>query len=59
MKITFYNVFDREVATLVDEEKKPGVYEVKLDGKNLASGVYFYTIRTGDFIQSKKMILMK
>ncbi|MCL5028104.1 MAG: SpaA isopeptide-forming pilin-related protein [Bacteroidetes bacterium] len=59
VKISVYNILGQEIKVLVNEEKNPGVYEVKLDGKNLASGVYFYTIRTGDFIQSKKMILLR
>lgn len=62
-----YDALGREVATLVNEEKPPGDYEVKFDGTNLPSGVYFYTMSANgfssssghDFLQSKKMILMK
>jgi hypothetical protein len=49
----------KEIATLVDEEKNPGSYEVKFDASNLPSGVYFYKIKAGEFTQTKKMILMK
>lgn len=54
-----YNILGEEVAMLVNEEKPAGVHEVKFDGSNLASGVYFYTIKSGEFLQSKKMILLK
>jgi len=59
VKITIYDILGREVRVLVNEEKTPGVYEVKFDARNLASGVYFYTIRTPQNFQSKKMILLK
>jgi len=54
-----YDVLGNEVATLVNEEKPAGNYEVEFDASNLSSGVYFYILKAGDFIQSKKMILMK
>ena len=49
----------REVATLVDEDKIPGNYEVNFNGKGLASGMYIYRIQSGNFIDSKKLILLK
>jgi hypothetical protein len=52
-------VLGREVETLVSELKSPGQYEVNFDGGNLASGIYFYRIEAGEFITTKKMILMK
>jgi hypothetical protein len=54
-----YDILGREVATLVNEEKSAGSYEVKFDGAGLPSGVYFYTFRAGDFVQTKKMLLLK
>ena len=54
-----YDVLGREVATLLNETKQPGNYEVKFDGANLPSGIYFYTLRAGDFLQTKKLILLK
>jgi hypothetical protein len=54
-----YDMLGKEIATLVDEEKNPGSYEVKFDASNLPSGVYFYKIKAGEFTQTKKMILMK
>jgi hypothetical protein len=54
-----YDVLGREVTTLVDEEQAPGMYEVKFDGSQLSSGVYFYRLRAGDFTQIKKLLLLK
>ncbi len=60
-QLKIFDILGREVATLVNKEQSPGEYEVEFDsGKfNLSSGVYFYKLKTGDFIQTKKMILMK
>lgn len=57
--LKIYNILGQEVATLVDEEQKPGVYELKFDASNLASGVYFYRLKAGGFVDVKKMVLMK
>jgi Secretion system C-terminal sorting domain len=55
-----YNINGQEVAVLLNNENiNPGTKEVEFDGVNLASGVYFYTLRTGDFNATKKMILIK
>jgi len=54
-----YNILGQEVATLVDEEQRAGVYEFKFDASNLSSGVYFYRLQAGKFIDVKKMILVK
>lgn len=54
-----YDLLGREVSTLVNEEKAPGIYEVKFDGINLPSGVYFYRLQAGSYSQTKKLILMK
>jgi len=62
-----YDVLGNEVATLVNEFRNAGVYEIDFDGSKLSSGVYFYQLKAGDpstssgqgFIQTKKMILMK
>lgn len=59
VKISVYDILGRKVRDLLNEEKNAGTYEIIFDAKGLASGVYFYSIRTGEFIQSKKMILMK
>jgi hypothetical protein len=54
-----YDDLGREVATIVDEEKPAGSYEVEFNASTLASGVYYYKIVSGNFIETKKMILMK
>ena len=54
-----YNVLGKEVATLVNEEKAVGHHNVSFDAGILPSGIYFYTIKTGKFIDTKKMILLK
>jgi len=61
-KFVKFQVFDalgREVATLINEEKFPGEYEVKFNASHLPSGTYFYVLRAGNFSETKKMILMK
>jgi hypothetical protein len=54
-----YDLLGREVATLVNEEKPAGEYEVEFDGSNLPSGIYFYQLKAGSFVETKKMILLK
>jgi len=54
-----YDILGRGVATLVDEYKPAGNYEVKFNGSKLASGVYLYTLKSGIFSETKKMLLMK
>jgi len=54
-----YDILGREVATLVNKEQKGGNYEVIFNSKNLSSGLYFYHLQSGSFIESKKMILLK
>jgi len=49
----------REVATLLDEKKTFGNYEVKFDGTNLSSGIYFYRIIADNFSATKKLVLLK
>jgi len=54
-----YDRIGREVATLVNEQKNTGQYEVTFDGRKLASGVYIYRIQAGTFTQTKKLVLLK
>jgi len=54
-----YDVLGNEVATLVNEEKSAGSYEVEFNATELGSGVYFYTLKADEFLSTKKMILMK
>ena len=57
--LKIYNILGQEVATLVNYELKPGTYSSVFDASRLSSGVYFYTIHAGDFVQAKKMMLLK
>ena len=57
--LKIYDILGNEVATLVDEYRDAGSYEVDWNASNLSSGVYIYKIQTGNFIETKKMILMK
>ncbi len=54
-----YDILGHEVATLVNEEKPAGVYEVEFNASQLSSGIYFYKLQAGSFNQSKKMIVLK
>ncbi len=54
-----FDVLGREVATLVNEEMTPGSYERTFDGINLGSGVYFYKLKTNEFAQTKRLMLLK
>lgn len=57
--IRVYGLLGEELATLVNEEKNAGSYEVNFDAGQLSSGFYIYTIRAGNFTSTKKMMLMK
>ena len=54
-----YDLFGKEVTTLINEEKPAGNYEIIFNAARLTSGVYFYKLQAGDLIQTKKMVLMK
>jgi len=63
--LKIFDILGKEITTLVNEQLQPGTYEVTFDahqpglGSNLPSGVYFYQLRTDNFIQTKKLILLK
>jgi hypothetical protein len=59
VRIIVYDVLGNEVATLVNEEKQPGAYDVELDASSLSTGMYLYKLHAGTFVQTKKMILAK
>ena len=54
-----YNILGKEVATIVNEDKPAGNYSVNFDAGKLSSGIYFYRLQSGNFIATKKMILLK
>jgi len=57
--IKIFNAFGHEVAVLVNQSLQPGIYEVDWDASNYPSGVYFYELISGNFIQTRKMVLQK
>ncbi|MGD8777844.1 MAG: T9SS type A sorting domain-containing protein [Ignavibacteria bacterium] len=59
VRLVVYNSLGQQVATLVDEQKAPGFYEIKFDGSNLSSGIYFYKLTCDNFTQTKKLLLLK
>ena len=66
INITIYDILGRKVKVLLNEQRIAGAFEVQFNAATLASGVYFYKIeaiptdgQAGDFIQTKKMILLK
>jgi photosystem II stability/assembly factor-like uncharacterized protein len=59
VKLTVYDLLGREIETLVNEEKPVGTYELTWYAESLPSGVYFYQLKAAEFIQTKKMLLLK
>ncbi len=59
LQLIVYDALGRKVATLVNKKQSPGNYSVKFDASKLSTGIYFYTLRAGNFSATKKMILMK
>ncbi|MHC1738152.1 MAG: GLUG motif-containing protein [Ignavibacteriaceae bacterium] len=59
VKLIVYDILGNEVATLVNELKNAGFYEVSFDGSKLSSGTYFYILQSGNFTETKKLLLLK
>lgn len=59
VRLVVYDILGREVSTLMNEYKNPGTYEVKFDGTEMASGIYFYSLQTIRGIETKRMLLVK
>lgn len=57
--LCIYDILGNEIAILVNEEKPAGTYEVEFNASGLASGIYFYQLQAGEFIDTKKLILLK
>jgi photosystem II stability/assembly factor-like uncharacterized protein len=59
VKLAVYDILGREVAVLVDEKKTSGNYQVEFDGTKLSSGVYFYRLTAGDYVETQRMMLVR
>jgi hypothetical protein len=57
--LKIYDMLGREIATLIDEQKNPGRYTVRWDASRVASGVYFYRLIAGDFVQTRRLSFIK
>ena len=59
VKLSLYNIAGQEMAVLVDKEQKAGYHQLEFDATGLASGVYFYRIQAGEYVQTRKMVVLK
>ncbi|NTV44931.1 MAG: TIGR03790 family protein [Chlorobiales bacterium] len=59
VSLVIYDVLGRRISTLVNEKKEKGAYEARFDATALASGVYLYRLQTGDYVQTKQMVLVR
>ncbi len=59
MTIRVYDILGKEVVTMVNENKEAGRYLVSFNAANFSSGIYFYTIHSGKFSQTRRMTLLK
>jgi hypothetical protein len=57
--LKIYDILGRRVITIINEKKDAGKYEIKWNASNAASGIYIYQLKAGDYIATKKMILLK
>ncbi len=59
VSLKVYDVLGNEIATLVNEEKAAGTYAIEFNSKDLPSGIYFYQLKAGSFVKTKKMVLLR
>lgn len=59
VRLSVFDITGREIALLVNEKLEPGSYSMKWNGAQFASGIYFYRVQAGNFVQTKKMVLIK
>ena len=59
VNLKIYDILGKEISTLVNEERSAGFYNIEFNAVGLTSGIYFYVIRTGEYISTKKMLLLK
>jgi hypothetical protein len=57
--LKIYDILGNEIATLIDEQKSPGIYEVEFNAGEMPNGIYFYKLTSGVFTEVKKMTLLK
>lgn len=59
IRLTVFDILGREIASLVDAVQAAGIHKARFDGSSLSSGTYFYRLQAGDFVQSRKLLIMK
>jgi hypothetical protein len=59
VRLSVFDMLGREVAVVANEKREAGYHEVKFDGAGLSSGVYFYRLQAGDFVQTRKLLLLR
>ena len=59
VRLVIYDILGREVGVPVNERKAPGIYEARFNASGVASGVYFYRLTAGNFVQTRKMVVLK
>lgn len=59
VSLMVFDILGKKIADLVNQKQNPGKYEIKFDGSNLSSGIYFYELRSGNYVSRKKMALIK
>ena len=59
VQLKVYDILGSEVATLVNQEQSAGSYKIDFNASRLASGVYFYRLQAGSFVETKKMVILK
>jgi hypothetical protein len=57
--LTVFNTLGQQVATLVNDSREAGYHDVRFDSSGLASGVYFYRLRAGDYVGTKRLLLLR
>ena len=59
VRLQIFNILGQLIQTLVDEEKQPGTFNVSWNAGNVPNGVYFYRINAGNFVDTKKMVVIR
>jgi hypothetical protein len=57
--VTIYDLLGRHIASLVNEQMQPGTYTITWNARDIPSGLYLYRLQSGDFTQTKRMLLLK